>query len=120
MADTKIKPQHQPAKSFLKSPVSLYFLVPSCLSGYKSIMQNKANVKMGNINISTARTKTYANEQRTMSNERHSKQTQSKPISNDQSQFQTQKQLTPLPSREIAPARRAPGGEARATLGRRC
>jgi len=54
--------------------------VPSCLSGYKSIMQNKANVKMGNINISTARTKTYAKEQRTMSNERYSKQTQSNPI----------------------------------------
>jgi len=37
--------------------------VPSCLSGYKSIMQNKANFKMGNINISTARTNAYANEQ---------------------------------------------------------
>jgi len=37
-------------------------LVPSCLGGYKSIMQNKANVKMGNINISIAKTKAYANE----------------------------------------------------------
>jgi len=54
---------------------------PSCLSGYKSIMQNKANVKMGNINISIARTKAYAKERRTMSTERHSKQTQSNPIS---------------------------------------
>ena len=43
-------------------------------------LQNKANFKMGNINISTAKTKAYANEQRTMSNERHSKQTQSNPI----------------------------------------
>jgi hypothetical protein len=37
---------------------------------------------MGNINISTARTKAYGNEQRTMNNERYSKQTQTKPISN--------------------------------------
>ena len=74
MPDTKIKPQHHPAKSFLKSPLSLYFLVPSCLSGYESILQNKPNFKMGNINISTARTKAYAkesasggnNEQRTL------------------------------------------------------
>jgi hypothetical protein len=42
---------------------------------------NKANVKMGNINISTATLKAYANEQPTMSNKRHSKQTQSNPIS---------------------------------------
>jgi hypothetical protein len=35
---------------------------------------------MGNINISTVRTKAYANEQRTMNNERYSKQTQSNPI----------------------------------------
>jgi hypothetical protein len=61
--------------------------VPSCphkgpwgLSGYESIMQNKANFKMGNINISTARAKAYDREQRTMSNERYPKQTQSNPI----------------------------------------
>jgi hypothetical protein len=54
--------------------------VPSCLSGYKSIMQNKPNFKMGNINISTVTTKAYAKEQRTMNNERYSKQTQSNPI----------------------------------------
>ena len=35
---------------------------------------------MGNINISIARTKAYANEQRTMNNERYPKQTQSNPI----------------------------------------
>jgi hypothetical protein len=35
---------------------------------------------MGNITISTARTKAYAKEQRTMNNERCSKQTQSNPI----------------------------------------
>jgi len=62
--------------------------VPSCphkgpwgLSGYESIMQrpkgvlsevegNKPNFKMGNINISTARTKAYPKEQRTMNNDR--------------------------------------------------
>jgi len=43
------------------------------------IAQNKANVKMGNINISTARTKAYAKEQRTMSNEHYPKQTQTNP-----------------------------------------
>jgi hypothetical protein len=35
---------------------------------------------MGKMNISTARTKAYAKEQRTMNNKRHSKQTQSNPI----------------------------------------
>jgi hypothetical protein len=39
---------------------------------------------MGKITISTATLKAYANEQRTMNNERYSKQTQSKPISNAQ------------------------------------
>jgi hypothetical protein len=34
---------------------------------------------MGNINISTARTKAYAKEQRTKNNERDSKQTQTNP-----------------------------------------
>jgi hypothetical protein len=37
---------------------------------------------MGKMTISTAIIKVYANEQRTMDNERYSKQTQSKPISN--------------------------------------
>jgi len=36
---------------------------------------------MGKMNISTARTKAYAKEQRTMNNEHYPKQTQSKPIS---------------------------------------
>jgi len=44
-------------------------------------MQNKANVKIGKINISIATIKDYDNEQRTINNERYSKQTQSKPIS---------------------------------------
>jgi hypothetical protein len=43
MPDREIKGQHHPAKSFFKSPLSLYFLAPSCLSGYKSILQNKPN-----------------------------------------------------------------------------
>jgi hypothetical protein len=56
---------------------------------YKSacFLQNKANFKMGNINISTAITKAYAKEQRTMNNERYSKQTQSNPISNAQTPY---------------------------------
>jgi 3-deoxy-D-arabino-heptulosonate 7-phosphate (DAHP) synthase len=49
------------------------------LRGHQSITQNKPNFKMGNINISTATVKAYAKEQRTMTNERHSKQTQSNP-----------------------------------------
>jgi len=65
-------------------------------------MQNKPNVKMGNMTISTVTTKPYPNEQRTTSNEPYPKQTQSNPISNDQSQFQTQKQLTQLAGRNIA------------------
>jgi hypothetical protein len=50
-------------------------------------LQNKANVKMGNINISAARTKAYAKEQRTMNNEHYQKQTQSNPISNAQTAY---------------------------------
>jgi hypothetical protein len=44
-------------------------------------LQNKAKVKMGNMTISPATTKSYPNEQRTMSNKRRSKQTQFKPNS---------------------------------------
>jgi hypothetical protein len=47
-----------------------------------SFLQNKANVKMGKMTISTTTLKAYANEQRAMSNERYSKQSQSKPIPN--------------------------------------
>jgi len=49
------------------------------LRGHQSIMQNKPNFKMGNINISVAQTKAYANEQRTMNSKRYPKQTQSNP-----------------------------------------
>ena len=97
MPDRKIKPHHHPAKSFLKSPLSLYFLAPSCLSGYESIMQNKPNFKMGNINISTAKTKAYAKEQRTMNNEHSSKQTQSNPIHHGEAGF------CPCPNRHTCP-----------------
>jgi len=44
------------------------------------IAQNKPNVKMGKMTISTATLKPYAKEQRTMTNERYPKQTQTKPI----------------------------------------
>jgi hypothetical protein len=70
-------------------------------------MQNKPNVKMGKMTISTATIKAYANKQRTMNNEHYPKQTQSKPISNAQSQLQTQKQVTLLAGRNIATALRA-------------
>jgi hypothetical protein len=66
----------------LPNSLSVCLFVPLCLSGQDSIMQNKPNFKMGNMTISTARTRAYANEQRTMSNERYPKQTQSNPISN--------------------------------------
>jgi hypothetical protein len=45
------------------------------------IMQNKANFKIGKIDISIATIKDYDNERRTINNERYSKQTQTKPIS---------------------------------------
>jgi len=44
-------------------------------------MQNKANFKIGKMNISIATIKDYDKEQRTINNERYSKQTQSNPIS---------------------------------------
>jgi len=43
-------------------------------------MQNKPNFKMGKMNIRAATVKAYAKEQRTMNNERYSKQTQTNPI----------------------------------------
>jgi len=61
--------------------------VPSCLSGHESIMQNKANVKIGKITVSPATLKAYANEQRTMNKKRYPKQTQSNPISNAQTPY---------------------------------
>jgi len=82
---------HRPKTPYLPIlpswPLVLLPLIPSafppfvslCLSGYAPIMQNKPNFKMGNINISTARTKAYAKEQRTMNNEHYRKQTQSNP-----------------------------------------
>jgi len=45
-----------------------------------TFMQNKANVKIGKMNTSIATIKDYDNEQRTINNERYSKQTQTKPI----------------------------------------
>jgi len=43
-------------------------------------LQNKANVKIGKINVSIKTIKDYDKEQRTINNKRYSKQTQSKPI----------------------------------------
>jgi len=42
-------------------------------------MQNKANVKIGKMNVSIAIIKDYDKKQRTIDNERYSKQTQFKP-----------------------------------------
>ncbi len=64
----------------LSSASCLLSKPPSLPRIHESIMQNKPNVKIGNINTSTARTKAYAKEQRTMNNERYPKQTQSNPI----------------------------------------
>jgi hypothetical protein len=89
-------PTHRESLFWILSPVSCLLssvscpIRPSCPVCRRStnveralqivlFLQNKPNFKMGNINISTARTKAYANEQRTMSNERYSKQTQFKP-----------------------------------------
>jgi len=76
-------PIHRESLFWILSSVSCLLLKPPIMPSlprvYESIMQNKANFKMGNINISTARTKAYANEQRTMSNERYPKQSQFKP-----------------------------------------
>jgi len=71
------------------------------LCGCNSIMQNKANVKMGKMNISTATLKAYANKQRTMSNKHYSKQTQSNPIPPTQyairnTQYEEQTQTKPI------------------------
>jgi hypothetical protein len=52
----------------------------SALYKSASFLQNKANVKMGKMNISTATVKAYANKHRTMNNEHYPKQTQSNPI----------------------------------------
>jgi hypothetical protein len=78
MPDTKIKPHHQPAKSFLKSRLSIYFLVPSCLSGYKSIMQNKPNSQNPRIPTIPFTPKTYANIRLHPSRKNKAKQTQSR------------------------------------------
>ena len=82
MPDREIKRQSQSAGRFLRFPLLLGHFVPSWLCDPELIMQNKPNFKMGNINISTAKTKAYAKKQRAMNNERYSKQTQSNPISN--------------------------------------
>jgi hypothetical protein len=90
-----------PLCSYALVPCALLPFVPLCLGGHQSIMQNKANVKMGNINISTAKIKAYANKQRTMNNERYSKQTQSNPIPPTQyairnTQYEEQTQTKPI------------------------
>jgi hypothetical protein len=44
-------------------------------------LQNKPNIRIGKMNVSAAKIKDYHNEQPTINNEPHSKQTQTKPIS---------------------------------------
>jgi len=78
-------PIHRESLFWILSPVFCLLpdppILPSSPGLYESIMQNKPNFKMGNINISTAKTKAYAKEQRTMNTKRYPKQTQSNPIS---------------------------------------
>jgi len=66
----------EPAQNHPTSTIKIY--PPKAESSI--IAQNKPNVKIGKMTISTAKTKTYPKEQRTMNNERYSKQTQSNPI----------------------------------------
>jgi len=83
-------PIHRESVFYLLSPVFCPTLpsFPDCRRStnveralqISPFLQNKPNFKIGNINISIATPKAYAKEQRTMSNERYSKQTQSKPI----------------------------------------
>ena len=82
MAVREINRQPYTPTRFLELPPLFCSFVPSCPRGPQSFLQNKPNFKMGKMTISTATLKAYANEQRTMNNEHHSKQTQSKPISN--------------------------------------
>ena len=81
-------PQNHPT-SIILHPASSIEYPASSIEYQKSsiIAQNKPNFKMGKMTISPATTKSYLNEQQTMNNEPHSKQTQSNPISNDQSQI---------------------------------
>jgi len=57
-------------------------------------MQNKANVKIGKMNTSIATIKDYDNEQRTINNERYSKQTQFKPKQSQSPKSQNECKLT--------------------------
>ena len=78
-------------------------------------MQNKANFKMGKIAISTAPIKAYVDKQRTMNNERYSKQTQSNPISNAETlQWCEKSHPTGLPPGAITCGGKVADGEARA------
>jgi len=89
---TTQSPQIQPPEPGQNHPTSTIQHPASSIEYQESgiITQNKPNVKMGNITISTARTKAYGNKQRTMNNERYPKQTQSNPI-------------PPPPPRQFAP-----------------
>jgi len=88
-------------------PDALLLCVLCELCGCNSIMQNKANVKMGKMTISTATIKAYANKQRTMNHERHSKQTQSNPIPSRPTSVQRLSSLVRRPSSLLPPPRRA-------------
>jgi len=78
---TTQSPQIQPPEPGQNHPTSTIQHPASSIEYQESsiIAQNKPNFKMGNMNISTATVKAYAKEQRTMTNERYPKQTQSNP-----------------------------------------
>ena len=60
---------HPTCSTIVENPLQISFF-----------MQNKANVKIGKMNVSVATRKDYDKEQRTTNNERCSKQSQTKPI----------------------------------------
>src|SRR4030043_172366 len=81
--------------SRILSPVFYLLCVLWDLCGLKPFLQNKAKVKMGKMNISTAIIKAYANEQRTMSDEHYPKQTQIK------ANFKRRSSLPRLPDKRL-------------------
>jgi len=78
-------PQSHPALftcSTCRFPLPALYTCRESSTNRPLFSQNKANFKIGKMTISTVATRPYPNEQRTISNGRLSKQTQSNPISN--------------------------------------
>ena len=94
MPDRKIKRQRHPAKSFSKSPLSLCFLVPSCLSGYKLIVQNKPNSENPRITATPATAKNCKQKPPLPSRKKQTQPVAAEPMAKpDQTQFIAAKPL---------------------------